>query len=162
MVARLASAALLLAGIGLVGCTGSVSGSADNSSRHGPTVTIRIRDLPHYGDVLVDSSGYVLYMFQPDAQKQVTCTGLCAATWPPQKIPAGASLVAAPGVRQSLLSSDADPAGGRVVTYDGWPLYTYTGDVSPGQATGEGIDLNGGDWFLMRPSGQPITFGPLQ
>ena len=43
-----------------------------------------------------------------------------------------------------------------MVTYDGWPLYTYTGDVTAGQTTGQGIDLNGGDWYVMRPSGKPL------
>jgi predicted lipoprotein with Yx(FWY)xxD motif len=108
----------------------------------------------------VDSRGYALYMFEPDAQRQVTCTGLCAATWPPVKISAGGRLVAGSGVRADLLGSDPDPSGGRVVTYDGWPLYTYSGDVQPGEDTGQGIDLNGGDWYLMRPSGKPLTEGP--
>ena len=30
------------------------------------------------------------------------------------------------------------------------------GDVKPGQHTGQGIDLNGGAWYVMRPSGQPL------
>jgi hypothetical protein len=49
-------------------------------------------------------------------------------------------------------------AGGTdVVTYAGWPLYTYVADVSPGMATGEGINLNGGPWDLMRPDGSPLV-----
>jgi predicted lipoprotein with Yx(FWY)xxD motif len=126
----------------------------------GARVTIDARSLSGVGQVLVSSGGYALYLFEPDGQRQVTCTGLCAATWPPVKISAAASLVAGPGVRSALLSSDPDPAGGRVVTYNGWPLYTYTGDVEPGQVTGQGIDLNGGDWYVIRPSGQPLTSGP--
>ena len=43
-----------------------------------------------------------------------------------------------------------------MVTYDGWPLYTYAGDVGPGQAAGQDIDLNGGEWYVIRPSGQPL------
>jgi hypothetical protein len=31
--------------------------------------------------------------------------------------------------------------------------------VRPGQATGQGIDLNGGDWYLMQPSGKPLSEG---
>ena len=139
------------------GCAGAASGAAGSHS--GPVVRVELRDLGHAGNVLVSRGGYALYMFAPDAQRQVTCTGLCAATWPPLKIPADATLLAGPGVRQSLLSSDADPAGGRVVTYAGWPLYTYTGDVSPGQTTGQGIYLNGGAWYLMRPSGKPLSAG---
>ena len=41
-------------------------------------------------------------------------------------------LAAGPGCGVAA-RADPDPAGGRVVTYDGWPLYTYAGDVEPGR-----------------------------
>jgi hypothetical protein len=69
--------------------------------------------------------------------------------------------VAGPGVKSSLLGSDPDPAGGRVVTYNGWPLYTYASDIQSGMATGQGLDLSGGKWYVMRTSGSPlISSGP--
>jgi predicted lipoprotein with Yx(FWY)xxD motif len=158
------AAVLAAAGSLAAGCASSSASSGhpagDSSAGRGPAVTIRARSLHGVGTVLVSSTGYALYMFEPDAQRQVTCTGLCAATWPPVKISASARLAAGPGVRSSLLGSDPDPAGGRVVTYNGWPLYTYSGDVQPGQDTGQGIDLNGGIWYLMRPSGAPLSEGP--
>ena len=43
------------------------------------------------------------------------------------------------------------------MTYDGWPLYRYAGDVDPGTANGQGLTLNGGPWYVMRPSGQPVV-----
>jgi predicted lipoprotein with Yx(FWY)xxD motif len=150
--------ALAVAGAVLVaGCGGSSgsSGSDLSSGSGGPTVTIRAESIRGAGTVLVNAHGYALYMFAPDDQREVSCTGYCAQTWPPVKLPANATLVAGPGVKSSLLGSDADSAGGRVVTYDGWPLYGYTADVQAGQDTGQGIDLNGGDWYLMRPSGKP-------
>lgn len=153
-VAVLAAVALLAAGCGA--SPASRAGSAHSSV----TVAILAKSLPNVGTVLVNKQGYALYMFVPDGRKQVTCTGVCAATWPPVKVPAGAALAAGAGVRSALLGSDPDPAGGRVVSYAGWPMYTYTGDVEPGQATGQGIDLNGGDWYLMRPSGAPLSTGP--
>jgi len=163
---RAAGVRLAAAGAaGLVALAGALAGCG-SPARHlaqaatGPPVTIKARRLPGAGTVLVSSRGYALYMFEPDAQRLVTCTGLCAATWPPVKISAGARLVAGPGVRAALLSTDPDPAGGRVVTYGGWPLYGYSGDVEPGQDTGQAIDLNGGDWYLMRPSGKPLITGP--
>jgi predicted lipoprotein with Yx(FWY)xxD motif len=134
------NAAALLAVTVLAGCGGSAGPSAPR--------------------VLVTSGGYALYMFQPDDRHAVTCSAVCAATWPPVKLPSGAALVAGPGVKQSLLGTDPDPSGGRVVTYDGWPLYTYTGDVQPGQATGQAIDLNGGDWYVLSPSGAPVIAEP--
>jgi predicted lipoprotein with Yx(FWY)xxD motif len=154
----LAAMALTALAMTAAGC-GS-SSSSGTAAAHGPAVTIRARNLPGAGTVLVTSRGYALYMFEPDAQREVTCTGLCSATWPPVKIAADARLVAAPGVHADLFGSDPDPSGGRVLTYNGWPLYTYSGDVQPGQDTGQGIDLNGGVWYLMRPSGQPLSQVP--
>jgi predicted lipoprotein with Yx(FWY)xxD motif len=55
-----------------------------------------------------------------------------------------------------MLGSDSDPAGGKVVTYNGWPLYGYTGDQSPGQTTGQAVDVNGGFWYVINTAGQPV------
>jgi predicted lipoprotein with Yx(FWY)xxD motif len=109
--------------------------------------------------VLVTGAGDVLYMFVPDRRARVTCTGTCAALWPPLDVPKGAANVTASGqVRPGLLGADADPATGqRVVTYGGWPLYTYQADFQAGYATGQGVDLDGGYWYLMSPTGSPIV-----
>lgn len=158
---RLAATGLAVLTPVVTGCGSSAAGPDPSAAATaGPAVTIRARSLPGAGTVLVTSTGYALYMFQPDGQRQVTCTGLCAATWPPVRISPGARLAAGPGVSAALLGTDPDPSGGRVVTYGGWPLYTYTGDVQPGQVTGQGIDLNGGDWYMLRPSGKPLSAGP--
>ena len=37
--------------------------------------------------------------------------------------------------------------------YDGHPLYTYVGDSAPGQANGNGLNLNGGLWHEVPASG---------
>jgi hypothetical protein len=71
-------------------------------------------------------------------------------------LPSGAHVNGSAGVKASLLGSDPDPSGGRVVTYAGWPLYTYVADGSPGSHTGQGINLNGGLWYVMSPSGSAI------
>jgi predicted lipoprotein with Yx(FWY)xxD motif len=159
---RLTARGLLAAtGLAAVVCTvagcGGSSGAGRPVAAAGSAVTIRVRSLPGVGTVLVNSSGYTLYMFAPDARRRVTCTNLCAAAWPPVKISPGGRLVAGPGVRAGLLGSDPDPSGGRVVTYNGWPLYTYVSDVQPGWHNGQAIDLNGGYWYVMRPSGEPLT-----
>jgi predicted lipoprotein with Yx(FWY)xxD motif len=119
-------------------------------------VKISTRNLPKLGAVLVDSTGRTLYMFVPDKRSKVTCVGSCAAVWPPVKLPAGAKAVAGGEVKQSLLGSDPNPAGGRVVTYNKWPLYTYVTDTGAGQAKGQGLKLNGGLWYVLAPSGKVI------
>jgi predicted lipoprotein with Yx(FWY)xxD motif len=158
-----ASLVLVLAGAVLLaaGCSSGGSGSgSDPAHANGPKVTVQTRSIAGVGAVLVTARGYPLYMFQPDNQRSVTCTGACAGTWPPLKVPDGGSFAAGPGVKSALLGTDPDPEGGDVVTYDGWPLYTYTGDVQPGQATGQAIDLNGGEWYVLRPDGKPLIPAP--
>ena len=88
--------------------------------------------------------GFPLYMFAPDAARNVTCTGGCATAWPPLLVHAGQTIAAGQDVRPGLLGTAPNPGGGRVVTYHGWPLYTYLGDTAAGHAAGQGEDDDGG------------------
>jgi predicted lipoprotein with Yx(FWY)xxD motif len=129
---------------------------ATTSAAMTPAVKISTRKLPKLGTVLVNSKGRTLYMFVPDKRKKVTCVGSCAAAWPPVKLPKGAKAVAAGKAKAALLGSDRNPSGGRVVTYNKWPLYTYIGDTAPGQAKGQALNLNGGLWYVLSPTGKVI------
>ena len=119
-------------------------------------VVVSTRSVPGLGQILVNSSGRTLYMFVPDKDKKVTCVSTCAKIWPPLFLPTGAKAVAAGGAKQALLGSDKDPAGGHVVTYSHWPLYTYLGDTKPGVTFGEALNVNGGLWYVLSPSGALI------
>ena len=146
--------------LGACGCGGSgksrPAAGSGTAAPGGMTLTITARSVPRVGTVLVTSQDLVLYVFAPDHHRAITCTGSCLGTWPPLMLPSGSRLAAGAGVKPALLGSDRDPAGGRVITYAGWPLYTYTGDVDPGHATGQNLNLNGGLWYVIRPSGLPL------
>jgi predicted lipoprotein with Yx(FWY)xxD motif len=125
------------------------------TSGHGQ-VTVESKAVDGHGTVLVTNKGFALYTFPPDAARHVTCTGGCASAWPPLRLHAGETAAAGAGVRADLLGTAPDPGGGRVITYHGWPLYTYLGDASPGHAAGQGKNDDGGYWYVMRPSGQIV------
>ena len=92
--------------------------------------------------VLTNSEGMTLYYYTPDKGKTVTCTGGCAKAWPPLTLPRGMSKASGgAGVAGSYVVSG-------VVTYNGWPLYTFTGDKSASDAAGQGV---GGVWFVATP-----------
>jgi predicted lipoprotein with Yx(FWY)xxD motif len=155
-------AALLAAAVSLL-AGAAISGTAQptiTSATRAKSVVISTRKLPKLGTVLVNSKGRTLYMFVPDKQKKVTCVKSCAVIWPPVKLPKGAKPVAAGKAKPSLLGSDPNPAGGRVVTYNHWPLYTYITDTAPGQAKGQALNLNGGLWYVLNPSGKVIGKKP--
>jgi len=106
--------------------------------------------------VLVNAQGRTLYVFMKDAHRHVTCTGTCAGYWPALKQKGTHKATARGAAKASLIASDKDPAGGRVVTYSKWPLYTYIGDHAAGSAKGEGTTLSGGKWYVISPTGKVL------
>lgn len=145
-------------GLAVAGCGGSSSspstGGVAGTQQSTGSTSVTTRKVGGVGTVLTNAQGRTLYVFMPDQHRQVTCTGSCASVWPPLK--AGAMPSAGGSARTSLLGADPNPAGGRVVTYAHWPLYTYVGDSGAGTAKGEGLNLNGGRWYVVSPSGQLV------
>ncbi len=150
-VTSVAAIALIATAVTLAATGGSKSTSS--------TVTVSTRSVPGLGTILVNSAGRTLYMFAPDKHSKVTCFKTCAKIWPPLKLAAGAKIVAKGSAKQALLGSDKDAAvaGGRVVTYNHWPLYTYLGDPKAGVAAGQALNINGGLWYVLSASGAVIT-----
>jgi predicted lipoprotein with Yx(FWY)xxD motif len=108
------------------------------------------------GVYLTDADGLTLYLFQPDPPGHSTCTDACAQFWPP--------LLGAPtagsGLSQRDLSTTTRDDGSKQVVYRGHPLYYYAGDKKPGQITGQGVNANGGLWYMVDKGGNAITAMP--
>jgi predicted lipoprotein with Yx(FWY)xxD motif len=103
------------------------------------------------GTILVDSSGFTVYLFAKDTGTSSTCYGACAGIWPPV-LTTGAP-VAGSGADASLLGTTKRTDGKLQVTYAGHPLYYYTGDSKAGQTNGQGQDQFGGKWYAVTPNG---------
>jgi len=114
------------------------------------------------GTVLADGKGLTVYWFAKDTATASTCTGACAAAWPP--VTAAGTLTAASAVGGKL-GAITRPGGTKQVTYDGHPLYTFTADTAPGQANGNGVDSFGAKWYAITigkaaaPAGSPTSSG---
>jgi predicted lipoprotein with Yx(FWY)xxD motif len=105
------------------------------------------------GTILTNESGRTLYTFTPEKGGKIACTGSCATIWPALTT-SGQPSVSSTLVHANLVGTVADPSGGKIVTYAGWPLRTYTSDTQAGQVKGQGFD---GTWYVISPSGQVIT-----
>ena len=150
--ARIAFLAVLAATAAIVAIGWNGTASSKAAARHATrAATVQTKTLKKVGTVLVNSKGRTLYMFVPDHQKKVTCKGTCAVAWPPLKVKTGQKPTAGGAAKKKLLGLD-----GRVVTYNRWPLYTYIGDSKPGQKNGQALDINGGLWYVLSPSGKVI------
>jgi predicted lipoprotein with Yx(FWY)xxD motif len=108
------------------------------ASGGGGGTRIGTRSVPGIGTVLVNSSGPTLYHLPTDTSTKTTCTGACAEIWPPLLTKNG-HVPASPGV-SGQFGELTRPDMGDQVTFNGMPLYTFTGDSEPGQANGQGID----------------------
>ncbi len=155
----------------LAGCGSSSSSSSTSSTTAASPastaaatasgVKVASATVSGLGTVLVDSKGHTLYIFEPDNKTKVTCVSSCAVVWPPLKLAAAGTTAQAGGeVKASMLSSAPDPEGGSVVTYAGWPLYAYAGDSSAGTTSGQGLNTNGGLWYVISAAGQVIRKAP--
>ena len=125
-----------------------------SSTQARPAVKIATAKVSGLGTVLVRGDGQPLYAFQANTASQPGCSA-CHKIWFPLLSPARGSATAAGAARQPLIGSVMDPViGKRVVTYDGWPLYTYVLDKLPDIANGQGILMGGGYWRVLTPAGK--------
>lgn len=128
-----------------VGSSGSSSATSKVSASYNAALGQKI---------LVDSSGRTLYLFEKDTGGKSLCTGGCASAWPPLltkgKVQAGT------GISTSLLGTINRGNGDMQATYNGHPLYTFSGDSRPGQTNGEGLTAFGARWYAVSAQGSAV------
>jgi predicted lipoprotein with Yx(FWY)xxD motif len=132
--------------------------SSSPSSTPALTVTIRATTVAGLGTVLVNAQGRTLYTLSSESSGKLTCTvsNGCSQSWTEVDLPSGASAAtAADNAKSSLLATETG-ATGTLVTYNGWPLYTFVGDSKATQANGEGLQSFGGTWYVLSTSGAPV------
>jgi predicted lipoprotein with Yx(FWY)xxD motif len=154
LAAGAAALALVVAGCG--GSSGGGSGGGYGSQAPSPAksgASVGMAD-SSVGRILVDANGRTLYLFEKDKSPKSTCAGACADAWPPLTTKGAPS--AADGVPGAKLGTTTRADGSTEVTYGGHPLYTYAGDSKPGEATGQGLDQFGAEWYVVSPKGDKI------
>jgi predicted lipoprotein with Yx(FWY)xxD motif len=150
-----AGAAVFAAGVLVAACSSSggagATASTPASAPASGSVTIEAHSGP-LGTFLTDSSGKSLYMFASDTSTKSSCTGQCLTYWPPLD---GAAK-AGSGITGSKLGT-INAGGAKQITYGGHPLYYYAGDSKAGDTSGQGSNNFGAKWWLLAPTGKPIT-----
>ena len=87
-----------------------------------------------------------------DEPNQSHCISECALAWPPL-LTVGSPTPEA-GAAEDRLDSVRREDGYLQVKYNGWPLYYYAPDETPGDTLGQGL---GDLMFVVSPSGEAIT-----
>ena len=93
-------------------------------------------------EILTDSKGMTLYIWDKDAVGVSNCYDKCAVNWPPMWVPA-ATVVEGDFTLVDRTDATGDHANMKIVAYKGWSLYLWIKDAKPGDTTGDGV---GGTW----------------
>ncbi len=114
---------------------------------------VQVASHPSLGAILTGPDGMTLYTFAKDEPGTLGCTGGCAVNWPPLLVQD--ELVVPEGLPGQLGTITREPdeesetqVQVEQLTYNGQPLYYWSRDEAPGDATGHGI---GDLWFVARP-----------
>ena len=87
-------------------------------------------------EILTDSKGMTLYIWDKDTAGVSNCYDKCAVNWPP--------LLAAADAKADGEFTLVDRTDGtKVWAHEGMPLYLWIKDTKPGDTTGDGV---GGTW----------------
>ncbi len=125
--------------------SGSSTPTASSSGQLIQTATATVNGKAE--TILTTAQGMTLYYRSTDMPPATVCSGGCASAWPPLLV-SGLSTPTSTTTLPGKLSVQTD-ANGTQVEYNGHPLYTFSGDTSPGQTTGEGF---GGIWHVVTPT----------
>jgi predicted lipoprotein with Yx(FWY)xxD motif len=104
---------------------------------------------PDMGDILSDSNGMTLYIFDRDTEGVSNCSGGCLSNWPPLLAEYG--VVAVGDIAATVGTIDRGD-GTMQVTINGFPAYYWKGDAAEGDTTGNGV---GGVWWVFEADGSP-------
>jgi predicted lipoprotein with Yx(FWY)xxD motif len=157
-----AAAVLALAACSKSTTAGTASSSSPSSSSPvaNAAITVATASIPGVGTVLVNGNGQTLYLLSSEQGGKLTCTDEngCTKVWPDTELPSGKTAgIAGTGVQASLLGTVKTADGKLYLTYNTFPLYTFTGDTKTGTAAGQGITSFGGTWAAITPAGIAAT-----
>jgi len=111
-------------------------------------MTVQVVAVANLGNILADPRGMALYTSDKDQKGVSNCSDACALTWPPL-IAFGPSYGPRElsGVFDVMTRADTK----KQITWNGMPLYTYSGDTKPGETKGNGVA--GGAWHFVPAAG---------
>jgi len=107
---------------------------------------VEIGNNPELGSILVaGTNNMTLYTFANDEPGVSNCIDRCLEIWPAYTVDEGTLILEPAGISGSL-SLIERPDGSQQLALNDQPLYFYSEDLEPGDATGQGV---GSVWFVV-------------
>jgi predicted lipoprotein with Yx(FWY)xxD motif len=109
-----------------------------------------------FGKMLFGGTGQAIYVFDLETTPKPRCYDTCAEAWPP--VLTNGKPVAGLGVESSLLATTGRTDGTVQVTYNDHPLYFYAHEGRR-EVKCHDVFMNGGNWYVVQPDGDPAPPG---
>jgi len=133
----------------------SATTAAPSATTPAATASVLATQNARLGTILTNAQGRTLYYFLPEQGGKIVCSSsACTNYWPPSVSVGGGIPTGGAGVTGQL-SLIARAGGAQQITYNTWPMYTFTGDSAAGQTSGQGVVAFGGKWLVATPELQP-------
>ncbi|KQW07742.1 hypothetical protein ASC66_01815 [Leifsonia sp. Root4] len=155
MLAALAGVAVAM--MALAGCAEGAPAPSSTESGDAEVATAELTVAgSSIGEIVVNGEGMTAYVFDKDTAGADTsaCTGDCEAAWP--AITSESDTPVVDGITGTV-GTITGVAGGKQITINGLPLYTFANDTAPGDLNGQGLNEV---WHVIAPDGTVVTTAP--
>jgi predicted lipoprotein with Yx(FWY)xxD motif len=114
-----------------------------------------------YSRLLVNQSSRSLYVLSVERGARIKCSSrTCLSIWPPFLVNKSVTSISLGAGVKGKIGFVARGKTTKQVTFNSYPLYTYSGDNGAKQTHGQGIASDGGTWHLVRATATSAAATP--
>jgi predicted lipoprotein with Yx(FWY)xxD motif len=114
------------------------------------TPMLKSANVAGFPGALVNHSSRSLYVLSVEKGAKIKCTAACTPTWPPLLVKSSVTTVSLGAGVKGKIGFVKRSKTMKQVTFNSFPVYTYSGDSGMLQSNGQGITADGGIWTLVK------------
>jgi predicted lipoprotein with Yx(FWY)xxD motif len=102
-----------------------------------------------FSNALANHSSRTLYVLSNEKGGHIRCQTACMILWLPLEVKDSVTTIATAAKVDGKIGFVARGKTMKQVTFNSYPVYTYTGDTASHQSNGEGVAADGGTWYVV-------------
>jgi predicted lipoprotein with Yx(FWY)xxD motif len=115
-----------------------------------PRLNLRAATVAGHKGTLVDGAARTVYILTSEKGAKIECKGSCLTIWPPLLVAKSTSRLRLGAGVKGKIGFVGYSKTKKQVTFNSYPLYTFSGDTGALQAHGQGIKQGKGTWALAK------------
>jgi predicted lipoprotein with Yx(FWY)xxD motif len=110
---------------------------------------------------LANQASKTLYILTVEKGAKLKCKGSCLTAWIPMTVKDSVTTVSLGANVKGKIGFIARSSTTKQVTFNSYPLYTFTGDSAARQSHGEGKAFAGGKWYVVKAAATSPVATPI-